>query len=86
MISAMTKDLRTAWLRVAAGVLLIAGAVAMFVSDSGDTESMVWQGIEFVLGLGLLAQGVAGLVTSRRRRPEPPASAPPDRRRVGGED
>lgn len=63
----MTKEVRNSWLRTGVAVILIASSIIIFVDGQPSTEQMVLQGIVFVLALGLLAQGVTGLVTARRR-------------------
>jgi hypothetical protein len=65
----MTKELRTSWLRTASG-LVIAGLTAYGFTQGWygtSTDQMLVQGIVFLCGLALLVQGVAGLVTERRR-------------------
>ena len=67
MIDAMTKEPFTSWLRIGAAVILIASAILILVDGSADTEQLVLEGFMVVLACALLAQGIAGLVTARRR-------------------
>jgi hypothetical protein len=65
----MTKELRTSWLRAASG--LVIAVLTAFGYTQGSygtgTEPLVLQGIVFLCGIAMLVQGVAGLVTQRRR-------------------
>ena len=68
-IGVMTKELRTSWLRTATGlVVAVLTAVAYTQGWYGTgTEQLVPQGIVFLCGVAMVVQGVAGLVTERRR-------------------
>jgi hypothetical protein len=65
----MTKELRTSWLRTAAGlVIAVLTAISYALGWYGtDTIQLVLQGIVFLCGIAMLVQGVTGLVTQRRR-------------------
>lgn len=63
----MTKEIRTAWLRVGIAVVLIVSTIMVFVAEQAGTEQRLLQGFVGVCGLGLLVQGVATIVTARRR-------------------
>jgi hypothetical protein len=66
-IDAMTKELRTAWLRIGVAVVLIASSIVVFVLEQTNTTQLVLQSVVLVCGLGLLVQGIATIVTQRRR-------------------
>jgi hypothetical protein len=65
----MTKDLVTSWLRTATGlVVAVLTAIAYMQGWYGTgTGQLVLQGIVFLCGVAMVVQGVAGLVTQRRR-------------------
>jgi hypothetical protein len=63
----MTKELRTSWMRIGVAAILIASSIVFFVTGNAGTEQLVIQGLLAVLGVGLLVQGVTGLVAARRR-------------------
>ena len=66
MIGAMTKELSTSLLRIGTAVVVMAAAVYIYVTTNEAMDQLVWQGLVFVAGLGLLVHGVVGLVTRRR--------------------
>ena len=66
-IDAMTKELRTAWLRIGVAVVLIASSIVVFVLEHTNTTQLVLQSVVLVCGLALLVQGIAAVVTQRRR-------------------
>ena len=63
----MTKELRTAWLRIGVAVVLIVSSIVVFVLEHANTTQLVLQSVVLVCGLGLLVQGIASIVTQRRR-------------------
>jgi UPF0716 family protein affecting phage T7 exclusion len=63
----MTKELGTSLLRVGTAVVVMAAAVRIYIAENEAMDQLVWQGLLFVAGFGLLVQGIVGLVTRRRR-------------------
>ena len=66
-IDAMTKDIRTGLMRIGVAAILFASSIYVFVAERVDTDQLVLQGILFVCAVGMLVQGVVGIVTARRR-------------------
>jgi hypothetical protein len=65
----MTKELRNSALRIATGLAVaVLTAIAYTQGWYGtSTEQLVLPGIVFLCGIAMVVQGVAGLVTQRRR-------------------
>jgi hypothetical protein len=63
----MTKELGTSLLRIGTAVVVMAAAVRIYLAENEAMDQLVWQGLLFVAGFGLLVQGIVGLVTRRRR-------------------
>lgn len=63
----MTKELRTSWLRIATALVLIVIPIIEYVADWLPMEQLAIQGILVLCGVGLLIQGITGLVEERRR-------------------
>lgn len=63
----MTKELGTSLLRIGTAVVVMAAAVRIYIAENEAMDQLVWQGLLFVAGFGLLVQGIVGLVTRRRR-------------------
>jgi hypothetical protein len=69
MIGAMTKELRTSWLRIATGLVVVVPTIIGYTQGwyGYGTDRLLLQGVVFLCGLAMLVQGVAGLITERRR-------------------
>ncbi|MFC0435169.1 hypothetical protein [Kutzneria buriramensis] len=63
----MTKELGTSLLRIGTALVVMVAAVHIYVAAHEATDQLVWQGLLFIAGFGLLVQGIVGLVTRRRR-------------------
>lgn len=64
----MTKEIRTAWMRIGVAVVLIASTIVVYVTtENAGTEQLVLQGVVGLCGLWQLVQGITTMVTARRR-------------------